>query len=362
MRTPPGREELLGGGAAAAQRRRGGGAPDDAPDDAPDRRAAHGERRSLPCYGGHHAVPLRASAARSCGREIPTNARTSRGSPPHDGPKDPFRAFGRSDACGGHGRSDRRSDQCLRASPVRAHAAAISLRASRSPTSRWPSPTTPRGGITGGDPANEATRAAHRPTCWRMASSWRAPARRVSRSRAYRALLRAPPGQVSPTTRASRAWAASGCFRSWSPRRRSARRWPTAPSSSDRRSVSRVPPGQAVFARSFALAMSRSSCFDAGLGDIVRRVEESRGAPVVLEFAGPSARLLSVGERSAVMAALAPQVGAAAALFVSDERTEVFLRDQRRSKAHRALAPRSGRTVRRGRQRRPRRRRSTLAR
>jgi aconitate hydratase len=78
-----------------------------------------------------------------------------------------------------------------------------------------------------------------------------------------------------------------------------------------------------------------------GLGEVVRRVEESRGAPVVLEFAGPSARLLSVGERS-VMAALAPQVGAAAALFVSDERTEVFLRDQRRSKAHRALAPDPG--------------------
>ncbi len=78
-----------------------------------------------------------------------------------------------------------------------------------------------------------------------------------------------------------------------------------------------------------------------GLGDIVRKVEESRGAPVVLEFAGPSARLLSVGERS-VMAAMAPQIGAAAALFVSDERTEVFLRDQRRSKAHRALAPDPG--------------------
>jgi aconitate hydratase len=78
-----------------------------------------------------------------------------------------------------------------------------------------------------------------------------------------------------------------------------------------------------------------------GLGDVVRRVEEARGAPVVLEFAGPSARLLSVGERS-VMAGLAPQVGAAAALFVSDERTEVFLRDQRRSKAHRALAPDAG--------------------
>ncbi len=91
-----------------------------------------------------------------------------------------------------------------------------------------------------------------------------------------------------------------------------------------------------VCARDVALELLRR-----GLGDVVRRVEEARGAPVVLEFAGPSARLLSVGERS-VMAALAPQVGAAAALFVSDERTEVFLRDQRRSKAHRALAPDAG--------------------
>jgi aconitate hydratase len=39
---------------------------------------------------------------------------------------------------------------------------------------------------------------------------------------------------------------------------------------------------------------------------------------------------------------MAPQLGAAAALFVSDERTEVFLRDQRRSKAHRALVPDAG--------------------
>ena len=91
-----------------------------------------------------------------------------------------------------------------------------------------------------------------------------------------------------------------------------------------------------VCARDVALELVRR-----GLGDVVRRIEESRGAPVVLEFGGPSARLLSVGERG-VLAALAPQVGAAAALFVSDERTEVFLRDQRRSKAHRALAPDAG--------------------
>jgi aconitate hydratase len=78
-----------------------------------------------------------------------------------------------------------------------------------------------------------------------------------------------------------------------------------------------------------------------GLGQVIRRAEEVRGAPVVLEFAGPSVRLLSIGERS-VLAAMAPHLGAAASLFASDERTEVFLRDQRRSKAHRTLVPDAG--------------------
>jgi len=78
-----------------------------------------------------------------------------------------------------------------------------------------------------------------------------------------------------------------------------------------------------------------------GLGDVVRRVDQEHGAPVVVEFAGPSARLLSVPDR-AVLAALAPQLGAAAAVFVSDEKTEVYLRDQRRSKAHRSLLPDPG--------------------
>jgi aconitate hydratase len=91
-----------------------------------------------------------------------------------------------------------------------------------------------------------------------------------------------------------------------------------------------------VCARDVSLELARR-----GLGDVVRRVEEAHGAPVVVEFAGPSARSLSVGERS-VLAAMAPQLGAAAALFVGDERTEVFLRDQRRSKAHRALVPDAG--------------------
>ena len=91
-----------------------------------------------------------------------------------------------------------------------------------------------------------------------------------------------------------------------------------------------------VCARDVALDLVRR-----GLGDIVRKVEEQAKAPVVIEFAGPSVRLLSVAERS-VLAAMAPQLGAAAALFVSDERSEVYLRDQRRSKAHRALFPDAG--------------------
>jgi aconitate hydratase len=91
-----------------------------------------------------------------------------------------------------------------------------------------------------------------------------------------------------------------------------------------------------VCARDAALELRRR-----GLEDVVRRVEQATGAPVVLELAGPGARLLSIGERT-TLASLAPQVGACGALFVSDERTEVFLRDQRRSKAHRALAPDPG--------------------
>jgi aconitate hydratase len=91
-----------------------------------------------------------------------------------------------------------------------------------------------------------------------------------------------------------------------------------------------------VCARDVALELLRKN-----LDEIVRRIETEHRAPVVLEFAGPSARLLSVSER-AVLCGIAPQVGAAAALFVSDEKTEVFLRDQRRSKAHRALVPDPG--------------------
>lgn len=91
-----------------------------------------------------------------------------------------------------------------------------------------------------------------------------------------------------------------------------------------------------VCARDAALELVRR-----GVGDMVRRIEEQRGAPVVLELSGPGARLLSASER-AVVCSIAPELGAASAVFVSDERTEVYLRDQRRSKAYRALVPDAG--------------------
>lgn len=86
-----------------------------------------------------------------------------------------------------------------------------------------------------------------------------------------------------------------------------------------------------VCARDVALELVRR-----GIGEAVRRIEAQHKAPVVLEFAGTSARLLNVSER-AVLASIAPLVGAQAGLFLSDEKTESFLRDQRRSKAHRTL-------------------------
>ncbi|MCU0656777.1 MAG: aconitase family protein [Polyangiaceae bacterium] len=86
-----------------------------------------------------------------------------------------------------------------------------------------------------------------------------------------------------------------------------------------------------VCARDVALELIRR-----GIGEAVRRIEAQHRAPVVLEFAGTSAKLLNVSER-AVLASIAPMVGAQAGLFLSDEKTESFLRDQRRSKAHRTL-------------------------
>ncbi len=78
-----------------------------------------------------------------------------------------------------------------------------------------------------------------------------------------------------------------------------------------------------------------------GLRDLVQAIDVKHGAPVVLEFAGPSARLISVADR-ALLCSLASRLGAVSGIFVSDEKTEVYLRDQRRSKAHRALVPDAG--------------------
>src|SRR4029079_567096 len=91
-----------------------------------------------------------------------------------------------------------------------------------------------------------------------------------------------------------------------------------------------------VCARDVALELLRR-----GLADVIQRIESQSHAPVVLEFGGPSARLLSVAER-AVLCSMAPELGAAAALFLGYEKTEVFLRDQRGSKAHRTLVPDPG--------------------
>ncbi len=91
-----------------------------------------------------------------------------------------------------------------------------------------------------------------------------------------------------------------------------------------------------VCARDISLELLRRD-----LGQLVQTVEARHQAPVVLEFAGQSARLLSVSER-AVLCGIAQQVGAAAALFISDDKSEAYLRDQRRSKAHRALMPDPG--------------------
>jgi aconitate hydratase len=91
-----------------------------------------------------------------------------------------------------------------------------------------------------------------------------------------------------------------------------------------------------VCVRDLALELLRR-----GLSETVQAIDVKYGAPVVLEFAGPSARLLSVPER-ALLCSLAPRLGAISAVFVSDEKTEVYLRDQRRSKAHRALVPDAG--------------------
>lgn len=91
-----------------------------------------------------------------------------------------------------------------------------------------------------------------------------------------------------------------------------------------------------VSVRDVALELLRG-----GLKEAVSRIDCRLGAPVVLEFSGPSVRALSVSERS-TLAAIAPEVGAISSIFVADEKTEAYLRDQKRSKAHRHIYPDAG--------------------
>jgi aconitate hydratase len=91
-----------------------------------------------------------------------------------------------------------------------------------------------------------------------------------------------------------------------------------------------------VAARDVALSLLRTN-----LRERTESLAQTSGCPVVLEFTGPGLRSLSVQER-ALLCSLAPEVGAWSAVAGSDEKTELYLRDQRRSKAHRQLSPDAG--------------------
>jgi aconitate hydratase len=89
-----------------------------------------------------------------------------------------------------------------------------------------------------------------------------------------------------------------------------------------------------------AFVSASDAAFDLFRSDIASVVEETSrrtGRRSVLEVTGPSVRFLSVPER-AQLAFMATKLGALGAVFPADERMVAFLRDQRRSKAHRVLA------------------------
>jgi aconitate hydratase len=81
-----------------------------------------------------------------------------------------------------------------------------------------------------------------------------------------------------------------------------------------------------------------------GAKDHVAELTKQHGAPCGLEFGGPAVKHMSVPER-AVLAGASTELGAVSAIFASDERTEAYLRDQRRSKAHRVLGQDQGAPV-----------------
>jgi aconitate hydratase len=78
-----------------------------------------------------------------------------------------------------------------------------------------------------------------------------------------------------------------------------------------------------------------------GSVDVIQKARAKHGVPVVLEFGGPAVRHFSIPERAHI-AQIATEIAAASAVFPADERTQVYLRDQRRSKAHRTLASDAG--------------------
>lgn len=92
----------------------------------------------------------------------------------------------------------------------------------------------------------------------------------------------------------------------------------------------------AVSARDVVLELQRL-----GIAERIAALGDSATRSVVLEFSGPGVRTLSVWDR-AVLCSMATEVGAATALAACDEKTDHFLRDQRRSKAYRQLVPDAG--------------------
>lgn len=92
----------------------------------------------------------------------------------------------------------------------------------------------------------------------------------------------------------------------------------------------------AVSARDVVLELQRL-----GIAERIAALGTGEQRCVVLEFSGPGLRTLSVWDR-ALLCSLAKDVGALTALAACDEKTEHFLRDQRRSKAYRQLAPDAG--------------------
>ena len=93
-----------------------------------------------------------------------------------------------------------------------------------------------------------------------------------------------------------------------------------------------------------ACVTARDVCLELirlGVSERVRAASGLEQSPVVLEFSGPGVRSLSVADR-AQLCGIAPRVGAASAVAACDEKTELFLRDQRRSKAYRQLVSDAG--------------------